>query len=108
MRNTLNKARTLCDKWRSSGGRGGQAATLDAAIVPGDPALQGKEVQGRLSRWFSIRRGSTHQYDVEGSDPTASPSRNKGMPLLPEVSGPAKYLVIVIIIRFVRFVVSPE
>ncbi|KAF2898499.1 hypothetical protein ILUMI_07670 [Ignelater luminosus] len=85
LRNTLNKARTLCDKWRSSGGIGsGHRHSLDGAL-PGDTSPQNSANQGRLSRWFSIRRGSAHQYDIENPDlPKQSSSSNK-MPLLPEV-----------------------
>ncbi|XP_077288242.1 rho guanine nucleotide exchange factor 10-like protein isoform X5 [Arctopsyche grandis] len=74
-RNTLNKARTLCDKWRGSGGGGGgSTAAADCTSLPGDISPG-----GRLSRWFSVRRGSGHQYDV-----ATEPSPAK-MPQLPEV-----------------------
>lgn len=33
-----------------------------------DATSPGESPAGRLSRWFSIRRGSTHQYDVGGKD----------------------------------------
>lgn len=33
-----------------------------------DVTSPGESPAGRLSRWFSIRRGSTHQYDVGGKD----------------------------------------
>ncbi|KYB25331.1 rho guanine nucleotide exchange factor 10 isoform X1 [Tribolium castaneum] len=79
-RNTLNKAKTLCDKFRASGGIGSNhRLSLDGTFP--DQASQAN--QGKLSRWFSIRRGSTHQYDIENVDGKASPG-NK-MPLLPEV-----------------------
>ena len=45
--------------------------------------------QGRLSRWFSIRRGSTHQYDVDSSSDTisvTSPTKAPQMPQLCEVT----------------------
>ncbi|XP_020300567.1 rho guanine nucleotide exchange factor 10 isoform X4 [Pseudomyrmex gracilis] len=43
--------------------------------------------QGRLSRWFSIRRGSTHHYDVDTSDTVSltSPVKTSQMPQLCEV-----------------------
>lgn len=80
MRNSLqNRAKTLCDKLRSSGGLGGNRLSLDGSLDTSSP--QNKANEGRLSRWFSIRRGSSHQYDIENMD---RPSPNK-MPLLPEV-----------------------
>lgn len=76
LRNTLHKARTLCDKWRSQNIRLNNAEPLDSS---GN--------QGRLSRWFSIRRGSTHQYDVDSSDTVSltSPIKATQMPQLCEV-----------------------
>lgn len=43
---------------------------------------------GRLSRWFSIRRGSTHHYDVDSSDTVSltTPVKTSQMPQLCEVS----------------------
>ncbi|XP_066993749.2 rho guanine nucleotide exchange factor 10-like protein [Anabrus simplex] len=77
LRTTLNKARTLCDKFR--GGRNsaetpcaGQAGEVAGSVGP----------QGRLSRWFSIRRGSAHQYDVDNGERAVNSGK---MPLLPEV-----------------------
>lgn len=88
LRNTLNKARTLCDKWRASGGSR-NSSSLDGGLLPGDMSPgAAATAQGRLSRWFSIRRGSSHQYDVEGSDGSQSPatkSAGNKMPLLSEV-----------------------
>lgn len=85
LRSTLSKARTLCDKWRGSGGVGsGPRLSLDTAL-PGDVSPQGgAREQGRLSRWFSIRRGSPHQYVIENNAETLPTGGNK-MPLLPEV-----------------------
>ncbi|KAF5273968.1 hypothetical protein FQA39_LY01083 [Lamprigera yunnana] len=83
LRSTLNKARTLCDKWRSSGGIGNNRSSLDGTL-PTDTLAQNSTNQGRLSRWFSIRRGSAHQYDLENTDVSKQQSNNK-MPLLPEV-----------------------
>ncbi|XP_030380737.1 rho guanine nucleotide exchange factor 10-like protein [Scaptodrosophila lebanonensis] len=37
-----------------------------------DITTPGESPGGRLSRWFSIRRGSSHQYDVGGRHSTAS------------------------------------
>lgn len=86
LRSTLSKARTLCDKWRGSGGGvgSGPRLSLDSSL-PGDVSPQGgAREQGRLSRWFSIRRGSPHQYVIENAPETPPPGGNK-MPLLPEV-----------------------
>ncbi|KDR21446.1 rho guanine nucleotide exchange factor 10 isoform X3 [Zootermopsis nevadensis] len=75
LKTTLHKARTLCDKWR---GGGRQPSEANCAPQPGgDPAGQ-----GRLSRWFSIRRGSANQYDVDNTDRAAGSGK---MPLLPEM-----------------------
>ncbi|RZC33437.1 RhoGEF domain containing protein [Asbolus verrucosus] len=83
-RNTLNKAKTLCDKFRASGGIGSNHRLSLDGTLPGDSSPQNQNNQGKLSRWFSIRRGSSHQYDVENADGTKAPTANK-MPLLPEV-----------------------
>ncbi|XP_031840329.1 rho guanine nucleotide exchange factor 10-like protein isoform X1 [Nomia melanderi] len=76
LRSTLHKARTLCDKWRSQNMRVNNTDPLDS---PGN--------HGRLSRWFSIRRGSTQQYDVDSSDTVSltSPIKTPQMPQLCEV-----------------------
>jgi Rho guanine nucleotide exchange factor 10 len=83
-RNTLNKAKTLCDKFRASGGIGSNHRLSLDGTLPGDASPQNQATQGKLSRWFSIRRGSAHQYDVENADGTKTPPANK-MPLLSEV-----------------------
>ncbi|KAJ8918589.1 hypothetical protein NQ315_013094 [Exocentrus adspersus] len=97
LRSTLNKARTLCDKWRGSSGGGviggsGGASTnrlsLDGGNLPGDVSPQN---HGRLSRWFSIRRGNNHQYDIENVDAQRAAGGNK-MPQLPEVEEEAGVL----------------
>ncbi|XP_017779144.1 PREDICTED: rho guanine nucleotide exchange factor 10-like protein isoform X2 [Nicrophorus vespilloides] len=97
IRNTLSKARTFCDKLRGSGGSGGGPRLSLDSNIPGDTSPQNAANQGRLSRWFSMRRGSTHQYDIEttGSEsPTRNPSStsNKQMPLLPEVEEESQFL----------------
>ncbi|KAK0174347.1 hypothetical protein PV327_010130 [Microctonus hyperodae] len=57
LRNTLHKAKTLCDKWRSQNIKfNSTTESLDSS--------SGLSRRG-LSRWFSIRRGSTNQYDVD-------------------------------------------
>ncbi|XP_011158552.1 rho guanine nucleotide exchange factor 10-like protein isoform X2 [Solenopsis invicta] len=76
LRNTLHKARTLCDKWRFPNM---PVNNVDLLESPGH--------HGRLSRWFSIRRGSTHHYDVDSSDTVSltSPVKTSQMPQLCEV-----------------------
>ncbi|KAK9730715.1 RhoGEF domain [Popillia japonica] len=83
LRNTLNKARTL---WRggSGGAGGGPRLSLDSAL-PGDTSPQNQGNHGRLSRWFSMRRGSSHQYDVENTETNRTQTNPNKMPLLPEV-----------------------
>ncbi|KAL0127438.1 hypothetical protein PUN28_005618 [Cardiocondyla obscurior] len=76
LRNTLHKARTLCDRWRL---QNMPVNNVDLMESPGN--------HGRLSRWFSIRRGSTHHYDVDSSDTMSltSPIKTPQMPQLSEV-----------------------
>lgn len=92
LRSTFNKAKQHLsfDKWRTSGGGGGNSGnhlqqqqtqsllsggnnnstttTMPAAHHHQDTTTPGESPGGRLSRWFSIRRGSTHQYDIGGRD----------------------------------------
>ncbi|KAG8232964.1 hypothetical protein J437_LFUL013611, partial [Ladona fulva] len=100
LRSTLNKARTLCDKWRESRGRGKEGSSTLPAAAGGSPSPDSAAApEGRLSRWFSIRR---NQYDVDrgardhssaNSSPSSTPSPGAGhllhdtpgkMPRLPE------------------------
>ncbi|XP_063536421.1 rho guanine nucleotide exchange factor 10 [Cydia strobilella] len=67
LRNTLSRARELCERWRSGG-----ATPAPPAPPPED------EGGGRLARWFSVRRGSTHQYDMHTHE-------SDKMPNLPEL-----------------------
>ena len=68
---------------RASGGIGSNhRLSLDGSLT--DASSQNQANQGKLSRWFSIRRGSAHHYDIENVDGTKAPPANK-MPLLPEV-----------------------
>lgn len=85
IKNTLNKARTLCDKLRSSGGVGGGPRLPLDGTLPGDTSPQNQANQGRLSRWFSIRRNSSHQYDLDNTETNRQPPNTNKMPLLPEV-----------------------
>ncbi|XP_059048470.1 rho guanine nucleotide exchange factor 10 isoform X1 [Achroia grisella] len=62
LRNTLSRARELCERWRS-----GVATPAPPAPPPDD------EGGGRLARWFSMRRGSTHQYDMHSHDSDKMP-----------------------------------
>ncbi|CAH0554522.1 unnamed protein product [Brassicogethes aeneus] len=82
LRNTLNKARTL---WRGSGGIGSPNRLSLDGTLPGDTSPQHQSNQGKLSRWFSIRRGSSHQYDIEGADAQKNAQAGNKMPQLPEV-----------------------
>lgn len=110
LRSTLNKAKQHLsfDKWRGnhSNASGNNTTNANAMIMPSqqnETLSPGESTPGgRLSRWFSIRRGSTHQYDFgskDGRDSRASsceaddkakqvPAMVNGhkMPLLPEVS----------------------
>ena len=45
-----------------------------------DITTPGESPGGRLSRWFSIRRGSSHQYDVGGRDGRQSNSSSIDLP----------------------------
>lgn len=115
LRSTLNKAKQHLsfDKWRGGGGggNGGTANNSNSNTMPSqqpDSLSPGESSPGgRLSRWFSIRRGSAHQYDFgtgknSGRDSRANSiepddkSKQSGtlngtiingykMPLLPEV-----------------------
>ncbi|CAK1580250.1 unnamed protein product [Parnassius mnemosyne] len=67
LRNTLSRARELCERWRS-----GREAPAPPAPPPDD------EGGGRLARWFSVRRGSAHHYDMHTHD-------TDKMPKLPEL-----------------------
>ncbi|XP_049873835.1 rho guanine nucleotide exchange factor 10 isoform X2 [Pectinophora gossypiella] len=67
LRNTLSRARELCERWRSGG-----ANPAPPAPPPDD------EGGGRLARWFSVRRGSAHQYDMHSHEADK-------MPKLPEL-----------------------
>lgn len=105
LRNTLHKARTFCDKWRAQNMRiitgGISAATggsnssgngnnnANASATTPTETLDSQSGQGRLSRWFSIRRGSTQQYDVGDSSSDAislaNSMKTSQMPQLSEV-----------------------
>lgn len=110
LRSTFNRAKQHLsfDKWRStnsqnspadtssnsstgsSSGGGGtltrrastSCATMPTAHQPPreDITTPGESPGGRLSRWFSIRRGSSHQYDVGGRDGRHSNSSSIDMP----------------------------
>ncbi|XP_075157814.1 uncharacterized protein LOC142231079 [Haematobia irritans] len=57
-------------------------ATMPTAHQPPreDITTPGESPGGRLSRWFSIRRGSSHQYDVGGRDGRHSNNSSIDMP----------------------------
>ncbi|VVC87730.1 unnamed protein product [Leptidea sinapis] len=67
LRNTLSRARELCERWRSGGN------------TPSPPTpTPDDEGGGRLARWFSVRRTSAHQYDMHAHE-------GDKMPKLPEL-----------------------
>lgn len=88
LRSTLNKAKQHLsfDKWRGGSGGGGgtgggsQANSCNATVMPtqqSDTLSPGESSPGgRLSRWFSIRRGSAHQYDFGASKNSGRDSRS--------------------------------
>lgn len=73
LRSTLNKAKQHLsfDKWRGHNNNSNNTSA-NSMIMPSqqnDTLSPGESTSGgRLSRWFSIRRGSTHQYDIGGKD----------------------------------------
>lgn len=70
LRSTLNKAKhhLSFDKWRNSNSSHSSGSGSTATLPPHhDTTPPGESPGGRLSRWFSIRRGSIHQYDLGGS-----------------------------------------
>ncbi|XP_059475439.1 rho guanine nucleotide exchange factor 10-like protein [Neocloeon triangulifer] len=80
--NIINKALTLCEKWRDprSSGRSTSSETLAASTctLPASETSQADSGASRLSRWFSIRRGN--QYDLDRLQASAAAK----MPQLPE------------------------
>ncbi|XP_017067317.1 uncharacterized protein LOC108105335 isoform X1 [Drosophila eugracilis] len=62
--NMIMRRASACTMPSNGGGGGGSGggSQRDEATTPGESP------GGRLSRWFSIRRGSSHQYDVGGRD----------------------------------------
>lgn len=95
LRLSLSKAknRLSFDKWR--GGNHSQVSTIgnDAMHSPTEIASPDSP-SGRLSRWFSIRRSSSHNYDVGKESRSGSLEKevkpldksSKMMPQLVEVS----------------------
>lgn len=112
LRSTLNKAKhhLSFDKWRgnhsNANGNNTNNTSANSMMMPSqqnDTLSPGETTPGgRLSRWFSMRRGSANQYDFGGKDGRDSrassceiedkakqvPATVNGhkMPLLPEVS----------------------
>lgn len=92
LRSTLNKAKhhLSFDKWRGSNNSSSQSSSGSANTSTTMPSPQsqqppqhqhhndatspGESPGGRLSRWFSIRRGSSHHYDIGGKDTSRSSS----------------------------------
>lgn len=72
LRSTLNKAKhhLSFDKWRNSSNRnstGEGNGIMSSQHSQEITTTPGESPSGRLSRWFSIRRGSAHQYEVAGN-----------------------------------------
>lgn len=85
LRSTLNKAKQHLsfDKWRGGGASSNHHQNSNSTVMPSqqhDNLSPGETPGGRLSRWFSIRRGSTHQYDFGGKD-SARDSRANSLEL---------------------------
>ena len=87
LRLTFNKAKQHLsfDKWRnhhntsiSSNNSNISNTTTASNTMPTSATNQESpgESLSRLSRWFSIRRGSAHQYDLNGSSNNGSPLRS--------------------------------
>jgi hypothetical protein len=70
LRLTFNKAKQHLsfDKWRRDSTSTMPTSNVQNQESPGEPL-------SRLSRWFSIRRGS-HQYDLNSNSATNSPNRS--------------------------------
>lgn len=69
LRISLSKAkhRLSFDKWRV--GNNSQSSTTGNVTMHSPTEVPSPDSpSGRLSRWFSIRRGSSHNYDVGGKD----------------------------------------
>lgn len=68
LRISLSKAkhRLSFDKWR--GGNNSQSSAIGNVTMHSPEVTSPDSSGGRLSRWFSIRRGSSHNYDVGGKD----------------------------------------
>lgn len=78
LRSTLNKAKQHLsfDKWRGGGGGSNNSTTAAMPTQQPDTLSPGESSPGgRLSRWFSIRRGSAHQYDFGASKNSGRDSR---------------------------------
>lgn len=112
LRSTLNKAKQHLsfDKWRGVGGTSNHSQSSVMPSQQHENLSPGETPGGRLSRWFSIRRGSTHHYDFGGKESPRDSRANSSelddkskqitvtslngttingykMPLLPEVHG---------------------
>lgn len=70
LRSTLSKAKQHLsfDKWRNNHNHSNSGNSVTMPSQQHDSTSPGESPAGRLSRWFSIRRGSSHQYDIGGKD----------------------------------------
>lgn len=79
LRSTLTKAKhhLSFDKWRGS--NSSQSSTSGNVSMQSQTEITspGESPGGRLSRWFSIRRGSANHYDLNGKDFRATASVEK-------------------------------
>lgn len=78
LRSTLNKAKQHLsfDKWRGGGASNNNSNSTTMPSQQPETLSPGESSPGgRLSRWFSIRRGSAHQYDFGTGKNSARESR---------------------------------
>lgn len=70
LRSTLSKAKQhlSLDKWRNSQNNSNKRNSITMPSQQHDSTSPGESPSGRLSRWFSIRRSSSHQYNIGGKD----------------------------------------
>jgi len=76
-------AQAQCDRDSNMIMRRASACTMStsgASAQREEITTPGESPGGRLSRWFSIRRGSSHQYDVGGRDGRQSLASSIDMP----------------------------
>ncbi|KAJ6634726.1 Rho guanine nucleotide exchange factor 10 [Pseudolycoriella hygida] len=82
LRSTLNKAKhhLSFDKWRGSNSSQSSISGNISMQSQADVTSPGESPGGRLSRWFSMRRGSAHHYDVGGSRTVTNVEKENKLP----------------------------